>query len=178
MRAREILALVGTRNGVICAENAAGRMWVDGITPAFKRNVRSSLPTLLFAALIAVGCSKKEPTEQADPDPAPATGTTEAATAPTPEQVAKAKDVFKARCVPCHGAEGHGDGPASASLNPKPRKYADPEWQASVDDAYLEKIIKYGGAAVGKSAAMPNNPDLDAGTIAALKDIVRSFNPK
>jgi len=41
------------------------------------------------------------------------------------------------------------------------------------------KIIKFGGAAVGKSAAMPNNPDLnDQAVISALKDVVRSFDKK
>ena len=104
-------------------------------------------------------------------------GKTTATKARTP--VATAKQIFIQRCVPCHGATGQGDGPASASLNPKPRKYADPEWQASVTDDYLEKIIKYGGAAVGKSPAMPNNPDLtDPAVVAALKDIIRGFNPK
>ena len=78
--------------------------------------------------------------------------------------------------MPCHGSSGQGDGPASASLNPKPRKYADKEWQASVTDEYIEKIIKLGGAAVGKSPAMPNNPDLtDPAVVSALKDIVRGF---
>lgn len=123
--------------------------------------------------LILAGCSKK-PAAEEEPDPSPAP-----TASPSPvDPVAKAKQIFHDRCVPCHGDTGHGDGPASASLNPKPRKYADPEWQASVDDAYLMKIIKYGGAAVGKSPAMPTNPDLDDATISALKDIVRSFNPK
>ncbi len=65
--------------------------------------------------------------------------------------------------------------PASASLSPKPRNYTDKAWQASVTDEQLEKTIKFGGAGVGKSPAMPSNPDLDPATIVALRDIVRSF---
>lgn len=89
---------------------------------------------------------------------------------------ARAKELFQQRCVPCHGATGHGDGPASATLNPKPRKFADPAWQASVTDDYLEKIIKNGGAAVGKSPAMPSNPDFnDPNVVIGLRTVVRGF---
>lgn len=93
-----------------------------------------------------------------------------------PAAAATAKTIFEQRCVPCHGTTGQGDGPASAQLNPKPRKYADKAWQASVTDADIEKIIKVGGQAVGKSPLMPANPDLtDPAVVSALKDIVRGF---
>jgi hypothetical protein len=37
--------------------------------------------------------------------------------------------------------------------------------------------VKLGGAAVGKSAAMPSNPDLtDPNVVAGLRTVVRSFN--
>lgn len=95
------------------------------------------------------------------------------------EAVAKANEIYVQRCTPCHGASGHGDGAASATLNPKPRNFSDPEWQKSVDDGHIMKIIKMGGMAVGKSAAMPANPDIkDPDVIAALKDHVRSFSGK
>ena len=95
------------------------------------------------------------------------------------EAVAKAQEIYVQRCTPCHGEKGHGDGSASASLNPKPRNFSDPEWQKSVDDGHIMKIIKMGGMAVGKSAAMPANPDIkDPDIIAALKDRVRSFAAK
>jgi len=29
--------------------------------------------------------------------------------------------VFQANCEPCHGPKGHGDGPAGAALDPKPK---------------------------------------------------------
>lgn len=96
-----------------------------------------------------------------------------------PEVVKKAEEIWVTRCVPCHGASGHGDGSASATLDPKPRNLADPEWQKSVTDDFIQKIIKVGGAGVGKSAAMPSNPDLTSSqVVTALKDKVRSFGGK
>jgi len=135
--------------------------------------MRPCVRTVLFIVTILAACGKA-PEEQ--PPPAAAPTTPAAATTASGDPAAIAKTIFSQRCVPCHGSTGQGDGPASASLNPKPRKYADREWQASVTDEYIEKIIKFGGAAVGKSAAMPNNPDLnDPAVVSALKDIVRGF---
>jgi len=134
---------------------------------------------VILSGLVLASCGGKKTEE-----PPATTGSAEPPPATAPpaaggDAKAQAKQIFMQRCVPCHGATGQGDGPASATLNPKPRKYADPEWQASVTDDYIEKIIKFGGAAVGKSPAMPNNPDLsDPAVISALKDIVRGFNPK
>lgn len=93
---------------------------------------------------------------------------------------AQAQEIFANRCTPCHGASGKGDGPASKGLTPPPRNFSDPAWQASVTDDYIEKIIKYGGAAVGKSPAMPANPDLMAKpqVVTELKNIVRSLKGK
>jgi len=78
-----------------------------------------------------------------------------------PEAAMKeAQEIFGTRCSACHGASGKGDGPGSAALNPKPRNLSDPAWQKSVTDDYIEKIVQYGGAAVGRSPMMPGNPDL------------------
>lgn len=93
--------------------------------------------------------------------------------------LAKAEEVFTTRCVPCHGLQGHGDGSASATLNPKPRNFGDVEWQKSVSDDHIKTIIKVGGAGVGKSAAMPSNPDLiNDNVLIALKDKIRGFAGK
>lgn len=47
-----------------------------------------------------------------------------------------------------------------AAAGPVP--YTDAAWQASVKDDDLRKVIVKGGAAAGKSALMPPNPDLEA----------------
>jgi mono/diheme cytochrome c family protein len=78
--------------------------------------------------------------------------------------------IFATRCVTCHGPEGLGDGPGSAALDPKPRNFQDPAWQESVTDDHIEKIVMYGGAAVGRSPTMPGNPDL-----MSKPDVVRAL---
>jgi len=67
-------------------------------------------------------------------------------------EAGKAK--FQQFCATCHGATGHGDGPASAALRPKPRALDDAEWQKTVEDDYLKKVIAEGGPAVGLSPMM------------------------
>lgn len=91
----------------------------------------------------------------------------------------EAKSIFAMRCATCHGAGGHGDGAAAVAMNPKPRSFADAEWQKSVTDQHIEQIIVGGGPAVGKSPLMPPNPDLSSkpDVVKALRAMVRSFAP-
>lgn len=128
----------------------------------------------LLGALVTLGCKKEAPvSEQEKPgEPAP---TAEVAAAGDPAR--KARQVFKSKCVVCHGESGKGDGPGAAALTPKPRNYTDAAWQKSVTDEQLKKTIVYGGAAVGKSAAMPANPDLrnQPQVVDELVKMIRSF---
>jgi len=140
----------------------------------------TALIPVLFVAAVAA-CSKPSPATSDQAEPQPPTNTVAVAGGGAGGggggAAAKAKEIFSNRCTPCHGPEGRGDGPASASLTPPPRNFHDKSWHATIDDAYIEKIIKYGGAAVGKSPAMPGNPDLnDAVVVAELRTLVRSFN--
>jgi mono/diheme cytochrome c family protein len=123
------------------------------------------LHVAIAAAGLCLACGSSEaPGAQSSPPPAAASTAPEPAAAPAAPSsgsaVAEAEQIFSMRCVTCHGAQGAGDGPGSAALNPKPRDFRDAAWQASVDDEHLKKIIQFGGAAVGKSPAMPGNPDL------------------
>jgi hypothetical protein len=95
----------------------------------------------------------------------------------SPQAVAEAEQIFSTRCTPCHGTQGAGDGPASSGLTPRPRNFQDGTWQASVDDDHIRQIIQYGGAAVGRSPAMPANPDLQAKpeVVSALCDHIRNL---
>jgi mono/diheme cytochrome c family protein len=91
--------------------------------------------------------------------------------------MALAQARFDTVCAACHGKTGEGDGPAAAAMDPKPRKYSDKAWQATVTNEYLAKIIAEGGPAVGKSVYMSGAPDLkdQPGVINGLVAIVRGF---
>jgi mono/diheme cytochrome c family protein len=95
----------------------------------------------------------------------------------TPEARAQAADIFESRCVACHGLDGHGDGPAAANLNPRPRDFHDPKWQKSIDDTTIARAIVSGGQAVGVSVEMAANPDLEdePAVVAALVEHVRGL---
>lgn len=85
--------------------------------------------------------------------------------------------MFQSLCSTCHGMTGNGDGPGAAAINPKPRSFSDATWQGSVTDEHIQKVIVYGGAAVGKSPFMVANPQLKGknDVLAALTKIVRSY---
>lgn len=65
------------------------------------------------------------------------------------------KKLYGQFCASCHGQSGKGDGPAAAALNPKPRDHTSREYMAQMSDDEMHKVIKDGGAAVGKSPLMP-----------------------
>jgi mono/diheme cytochrome c family protein len=92
----------------------------------------------------------------------------------------EAKEIWQTRCATCHGQGGKGDGPAGAALNPKPRDLTSEEWQKSVTDDYIQKIIVDGGQAVGKSPLMAANPDLASKpeVVRGLTKIVRELAGK
>jgi len=59
-----------------------------------------------------------------------------------PEAAAAGAEVFKTNCEMCHGPQGHGDGPAGQSLEPRPRNLA--QLQAKVGDDFLFWRIREG----------------------------------
>ena len=138
---------------------------------------------ILIAMLVVAACGKGNeppPPSTGAPMPQQETGPSEKRGAP-PAMSAdeQAKAMFQTVCAMCHGADGTGNGPASANLNPKPRNYTDATWQASVTDEDLRKIILHGGQAVGKSATMPGQPQLkdQPEVLDALVKLIRGFAP-
>jgi len=64
----------------------------------------------------------------------------------------------------------------ASTLDPKPRNYADPAWQASVTDDDIKAIIVKGGIGVGKSKWMPGQPQLAGDPqLDLLVQIIRGF---
>lgn len=132
-----------------------------------------------LALLVVVACGKN--TEPPPPSSGSPLAQTESgpkakpqASAEIPEQ---AQQMFATVCATCHGMDGTGNGPASQTLDPKPRNYTDAAWQDSVTDDELRKTIVKGGMAVGKSAMMPGNPQLEQQPeiLEGLVKIIRGF---
>ena len=134
-----------------------------------------SLAVVLGSIGLAFVACESDPDTGSSSSAAP----TKASGQPSAAAQAEATKIFQTRCTPCHGAQGHGDGPTSKGLTPPPRNLADKAWQGTVDDAYLERVIQLGGAAVNKSPAMPPNPDLSdkPDVLKALRAKVRSLAP-
>jgi cytochrome c len=95
----------------------------------------------------------------------------------TDDARAKAGNIFSERCATCHGADGHGNGPASANLKPRPIDFHNRSWQKSVTDETMTKAIIFGGHAVGVSGQMAANPDLEnePAIVAALVEKIRKW---
>lgn len=134
------------------------------------RAIYGMVMVLALIGIVTTGCGGK----------APSKGTAAAPITPGPEAIAEANEIYAGRCFTCHGMQGKGDGPGSAGLTPQPRDLTLESWQASVTDEHIEKIIKFGGSAVGKSPMMPPNPDLVAKpeVVAALRVHVRELAGK
>ena len=79
----------------------------------------------------------------------------------SPLLIAQAADVEQGKklygqfCASCHGQSGKGDGAAAAALNPKPRDHTNKEYMSKMSNDEMLKVIKDGGASIGKSPLMP-----------------------
>lgn len=89
---------------------------------------------LAIAAVILTACggSGEPAVATLEPVPAEFAGKTNPLGADAAVEGAK---VFQVNCEPCHGPQGHGDGPAGAALDPKPRNLS--EFVPTVGDDYL-----------------------------------------
>ncbi|MBA3461026.1 MAG: c-type cytochrome [Deltaproteobacteria bacterium] len=141
---------------------------------------------LSFALITTSACGKGDkpppPTtgsKNAKPESGPSNPGTGGEAAGNPDELAKA--MFRETCAICHGVGGKGDGQMAANLNPKPRDYTDPAWQASVTDEQIKTIIMEGGQAAGKSATMPAMKSQLQGkpeVLDGLVRLIRGFGPK
>jgi caa(3)-type oxidase subunit IV len=78
-----------------------------------------------------------------------------------PELVAHGKELFAVQCISCHGAAGHGDGPAAAALNPHPRNFVSPTetWKNGRKPTMVFKTLKEGiaGSGMASFATLPSD---------------------
>ena len=108
--------------------------------------------------------------------PVPSPELIAATTEPTVDPMVAGKQTFMTICITCHGPEGKGDGPASATLNPKPRNLTDASYMSQINDRYLFELISRGGVAVGRSPLMPSQPTLTAQDLNNVIAYVRSLS--
>lgn len=106
---------------------------------------------LALSGLVGCGKSKEASTgstgSQATGDTtgtAPPAGGTETAGTTGPGNPTHGKELFDKNCQTCHGANGMGDGPLGASLNPKPRNFHDTAYMNARPDDSLFTSVKFG----------------------------------
>jgi high-affinity iron transporter len=104
-----------------------------------------ALAAMLNAALVGCGGGSKPPEDgSTGATPAPDT----VASTPIAGGPADGAKVYADRCALCHGATGHGDGPASAGLDPKPRNHTDGAYMNAQSDEALLTVIRNGKGAM------------------------------
>ena len=65
--------------------------------------------------------------------------------APLPGLIAQGKELFTANCEQCHGRQGRGDGPAAATMNPRPRNFTSPDgWTNGYHIPSIYKTVSLG----------------------------------
>lgn len=93
----------------------------------------------------------------------------------TPDLITAGQKVYTTNCAPCHGPGGKGDGPAAATLNPKPRDHTNREYMDTLEDMRIAQTVQMGGAAFGYPN-MPSSPHIRGESMVALIAYVRSLS--
>lgn len=126
-----------------------GRNWVnDAAQAATARGIAPPHGETEAADEHRMGASAEDGVAATDGD---------SAAAPAAPAVAAfdARGAYATICSACHGQTGAGDGSAAAALTPKPANFTSAAFWAGRSDAELLRVIREGGAAMGKSASMP-----------------------
>lgn len=136
-----------------------------------------TLMNLALAGMLLSACGKNStppPPSSGSPNAQKESGPSHESAEAKPSQ---AEAMFRTVCATCHGEDGTGNGPAAASLNPKPRNYTDTTWQANITDEQIKETILKGGQGVGKSPMMPGQPQLadQPEVLDGLVKIIRGF---
>ncbi len=136
--------------------------------------------------LLLVSCGPSEPkqAQPAAPAPtgapapppvavapaAPPAGAAPAAGANSAADPARGAASYLTLCASCHGPRGAGDGPTGQALDPRPARHDDGAYMNALSNEHLFRVIKEGGAAVGKSPLM--TPWGGALSDAQIRDVV------
>lgn len=93
----------------------------------------------------------------------------------TAAMIEHGQEIYIANCAPCHGAQGRGDGPSAANLDPKPRDHTNREYMSTLTDEELGKTIRLGGVVSGMPQ-MPSHPHINGEDLDDLVAFVRSLS--
>jgi mono/diheme cytochrome c family protein len=118
------------------------------------------------------------PTATPEPTPEPAVDDAGGAPAAVDEAtlIADGATTYAIFCAACHGATGDADTPIAQALSPRPTRHDDGTYMRTLTDDYLSKVIKEGGAAVGKSPMMaPWGGSLSDEQIRAVVAFIRTL---
>jgi cytochrome c oxidase cbb3-type subunit 3 len=66
------------------------------------------------------------------------------------------RKIYNEKCQFCHGTKGNGDGPAAASLSPKPADFNNPKFWQEFDEKKMNDLIRSGR---GMMPAFDMKPD-------------------
>src|SRR5262245_49069379 len=137
---------------------------------------RLGLVVMAVALALVAGCgggansgsegSKTAANSAPPPAPVETTVTTPPPASPLPSDAVVSGDlgtrVFAQRCALCHGPDGHGDGPGSKALNPKPRNFHDAAYMSTRTDAQLLETIHKGKGAMPKWGGVLSEDEIKA----------------
>jgi len=97
--------------------------------------VRGSLSIIIISSALMLMACGASPTKSVETPAAVPTEFAGATNPLGPEAAAVGAKIFKSNCELCHGPQGHGDGIAGQSLEPRPKNLAN--LQAMVGDDFL-----------------------------------------
>ena len=118
-----------------------------------KKTLFGLMAVIILGALFLSACGGSAPTAVQRENPPAAYASKTNSLAGNADAIAKGKEQYVALCLACHGATGAGDGPAAASLTPKPAHLDSTAKDAT--DAYIFWRISEGGSMAPFNSAMP-----------------------
>lgn len=78
------------------------------------------------------------------------------------ESTVDPEEIFRRQCVPCHGAEGKGDGPAANALKPRPSNLTDPDLTGTLTDEAILEVLTNGRGSMPSFGALLEPEELRA----------------
>ncbi len=79
-------------------------------------------------------------------------------------------DIFRVRCVMCHGPQGRGNGPMASAMNPRPIDLADSSKRLATTDSAVADVIRRGRRGMPAFSSMLSRSQVDS-LVAFLKTL-------